>query len=84
MVLSFNYHKLPDKKGANIRTPTIPVLLRGDSGMSIKVYALIDSGADVSIIPKQLAKLLNLDLSGKTDISYGNILCFPVYQPYSF
>lgn len=71
MVLSFNYHQLPNKKGINKRTPTIPVTLKGRAQTPIQVYALIDSGADVSVIPKVLAEVLDLDLSGKTDISYG-------------
>ncbi len=32
---------------------------------------MIDSGADISIIPKALAEVLNLDLSGETQISHG-------------
>ena len=71
MVLSFNYHKLSNKKGSDIRTPTIPIILKGNSETPIEVYALIDSGADVSVIPKALAEVLDLDLSGKEEISYG-------------
>lgn len=71
MVLSFNYHKLPNKKGVDKRTPTIPVTLKGKAETSIQVYALIDSGADISIIPKALAEFLDLDLSGETHVSYG-------------
>ena len=71
MVLSFNYHTLPNKKGSNIRTPSIPVTLKGRAETSIQVYALIDSGADLSIIPKALAEVLNLDLSGEINKSYG-------------
>jgi len=71
MVISFNYHQLPNKKGENIRTPTIPVTLRGRAETPIQVYALIDSGADVSIVPKALAEFLDLDLTGATGESYG-------------
>jgi predicted aspartyl protease len=71
MVLSFNYHKLPDKKGSDIRTPTIPIKFKGRGETPIEVYALVDSGADVSIIPKALAEFLDLDLSGETLKSYG-------------
>lgn len=71
MIFSFNYHKLPNKKGVDKRTPTIPITLKGGAETSIQVYALIDSGADISIIPKALAEVLDLDLSGKIHPSYG-------------
>lgn len=71
MTLSFNYHRLLNKKGSDIRTPTIPILLKGRAVTSIEVYALIDSGADISVIPKALAEVLNLDLSGEEEVSYG-------------
>lgn len=71
MVLSFNYHRLPNKKGNDQRTPTIPITLKGLAKTPIRVYALIDSGADISVIPKALAEVLDLDLSGKEEISYG-------------
>ena len=71
MVLSFNYHKLPNKKGVDRRTPTIPVILNGNAEISLPVYALVDSGADISVIPKALAEVLDLDLEGKTHESYG-------------
>lgn len=71
MVLSFNYHRLPNKKGSDTRTPTIPVILKGKSKTPIEVYALIDSGADISVIPKALAEVLDLDLSGKEEKSFG-------------
>jgi predicted aspartyl protease len=71
MVLSFNYHRLPNKKGVDNRTPSIPITLNGRIKTKIQVYALIDSGADISVIPKALAEFLDLDLSGETNISYG-------------
>jgi len=71
MALSYNYHQLPNKKGQDIRTPTIPITLKGKSITPINVHALIDSGADVSVIPKALAEFLDLDLTGEVDKSYG-------------
>lgn len=71
MVFSFNYHKLPNKKGEDKRTPTIPITLKGRAAIALQVYALIDSGADISIIPKALAEVLDLDLSGETSTSHG-------------
>jgi len=71
MVLSFNYHILPNKKGTSIRTPSIPITLKGRAETAIQVICLIDSGADISVIPKALAEVLDLDLSGEIQSSYG-------------
>jgi hypothetical protein len=71
MTISFNYNKLPNKKGSDIKTPTIPVLLKGKSSFRMKVYALIDSGADVSVIPKGLAELLGIEMPKETTSSFG-------------
>ena len=62
---------MPNKKGAKIKSPTIPVTLKGRSTFPIKVLALIDSGADVSIIPISLAELLNLNLPEEIQIAHG-------------
>lgn len=71
MTLSFDYRKLPQKKGGDVRVPAIPVTFKGNGSFPVEVIALIDSGADVSIIPKDLAELLNLNLSGDISTSYG-------------
>ena len=71
MALTYHYRILPGKKGAPIKTPSIPVCFKGNSLLSLNVVALVDSGADCSIIPKGLAEVLNLNLSGQTQDSYG-------------
>jgi hypothetical protein len=50
---------LPEAKG-----PYIPVTLLGPS-QRLKIAALVDSGADFSAIPKSMAEVLGLDLTGK-------------------
>lgn len=39
--------------------------------MSIEVIALLDSGADVSVIPQDIAELLGIDLTKEKEISRG-------------
>lgn len=62
---------MPNKKGADIRTPTIPITLKGESSFPVEVMALLDSGADISVIPKGLADVLNLKLSEEVQSSFG-------------
>ncbi|MCX6651421.1 MAG: aspartyl protease family protein [Methanomassiliicoccales archaeon] len=39
--------------------------------MSFEILALLDSGADSTAIPKEMAEVLGLDLTGKKEKSYG-------------
>jgi predicted aspartyl protease len=71
MVFIYRYRELPGKKGARKKTPSIPVLFRGNSPTTIQVVALVDSGADLSVVPKGLAEVLNLDLTGPKQDSFG-------------
>ena len=53
----------------SIRLPTIPLTLYGNNGSSLDTVALIDSGADVTTLPKEIGELLELDLkSNKTEV----------------
>ena len=70
MTLSFRYKSIQRSKGS-VKAPHIPVNLISKSLMSIEFIALLDSGADVSIIPKDVAELLGIDLTKERDISRG-------------
>jgi len=74
MAITFRYKRIERRWGDSdpfyVYTPSIPVtLVNGDE--AIDVVALIDSGADHCIIPKGLAELLNLDLSGPIEETRG-------------
>lgn len=69
MTIAFKYKIVKRPDGSEVKTPSIPITLKGQE--SIEVIALIDSGADVSAMPKDFAELLGLDLSGKKDFAYG-------------
>ena len=71
MVMSFKYKTIKRLGGNIVKTPSIPVSLTGRSFIKIEFMALIDSGADLSVIPRDVAELLDLNLEGEKDKSRG-------------
>lgn len=59
--------KRPD--GTEVKTPSIPILLEGKE--KIQTIALLDSGADISVLSKDVAEILGLDLSDEITPCYG-------------
>ena len=71
MTLFFRYKSIQRPKGNVVKAPHIPINLISKSSMSIEFIALLDSGADVSIIPQDVAELLGIDLTKEREISRG-------------
>lgn len=69
MTISFKYKTVKRPDGTKVKTPSIPILLNGKE--SFETIALLDSGADISAIPKAIAEILGLNLSGKKTPAYG-------------
>ena len=69
LIICFKYKIVKRPDGTTVKTPSIPLQLQGDQ--SFDTLALVDSGADVSAIPKSIAEILGLDLSGKKTYAYG-------------
>ena len=69
MTISFNYKTVKRPDGTYVKTPSIPILLTGKE--VFETVALLDSGADISAMPKDVAEILGLDLSGKITPAYG-------------
>ena len=69
MTIVFKYKRVKRPDETEVRTPSIPILLKGKE--QFETIALVDSGADISAIPIGIAELLGLDLSGKTSPAYG-------------
>ena len=69
--MSFKYKSIKRPDGDIVKTPSIPIILTGRSNVKIEFMALIDSGADLSVIPEDIADLLNIDMDGKKDKSKG-------------
>lgn len=67
MGIVFHYQILPDTYTNKIKKPIIKLALKGNTPNAVNVIALLDSGADVSVIPKGLADFLNLKLSNKDE-----------------
>ena len=69
--MSFKYKSIKRPDGNLVKTPSIPIVLTGRSNLKIEFIALIDSGADLSVISKDIADLLNINTDGKKDKSRG-------------
>lgn len=61
MRLCFRYKEVRLEDGSVIRRPIIPITLSHD-GKVVTVEAIIDSGSDYSLIPKEIAEDLGLVL----------------------
>jgi predicted aspartyl protease len=62
MNLSFRYKKVT----GDIYRPIIPLGLKLSDGTPVTVTGLLDSGSDVTLIPRDVAELLELNLGKKT------------------
>lgn len=67
MAITFKYKLIERPPPLNpIHSPSIPITLTGPKD-SIDVVALVDSGADTSAVPRGIAEILGLDLSGEKE-----------------
>ena len=70
MTLTYSYKEVPRSNKTHAKSPSIPVTLCGKS-TKYDFTVLLDSGADVSALPKNVAELLGLDLSGDREEAFG-------------
>lgn len=63
MAIIFRYAKVPRPDGSLRNAPFIPITLRTHAGKHLNMIALVDSGADTTVIPSDLAELMGLKLS---------------------
>ncbi len=71
MAISYRYKNIKREDGVERKLPYIPINVRGSGSSWIETMALVDSGADVSVIPKDFAELLGLDIGGKREKANG-------------
>ncbi len=73
--MKFKYRELnlpsPFSKRQKLQRPVIPISLSKNS-VSIRYEALIDSGADFSILPAGLAEILKINLSKSPKIYFSS------------
>lgn len=69
MTMSFKYKIVKRPDNTEVKTPSIPILLSGTD--KFETIALIDSGADISAIPKAIAEILGLNISGEKSPAFG-------------
>jgi hypothetical protein len=70
MTLKYRYKDVPRSNKTGGKTPSIPMTLSGNV-TKFNFTVLIDSGADISAIPKHIAELLGLDISGEKEEAFG-------------
>ena len=69
MTISFRYKGVKRPDGTIVKTPSIPLIIIGRE--TFETIGLLDSGADISAIPKSIADLLGLNLEGEISFAYG-------------
>ena len=69
MTLTYRYKSIKHPDGKELKSPSIPITLSQKE--SIDMVALLDSGADISALPKDVAEILGLDLSGEKSTAFG-------------
>ena len=69
MALSFRYKSVKRPDGTSVKAPMIPLTIFGKE--NIDTMGLLDSGADISAMSKDMAELLALDLNKKVDSAFG-------------
>ena len=69
MTISFKYKSVRRPDGTLVKVPAIPLTIFGKE--NIDTIGLLDSGADISAMSKDMAKLLGLKLDKKIDFAFG-------------
>ena len=69
--MTFRYKTTKRPDNTEVKIPSIPIKIFGEKEFSFDTFALLDSGADISVIPKKLGELLGLSLEGNKTIAFG-------------
>ena len=69
MALTFKYKTVQRPDGSEVKAPVIPITLQSEK--TIWTTALLDSGADISVISEELAKTIGMDLSAQPHEVFG-------------
>ncbi|MEK6832407.1 MAG: hypothetical protein AABY32_00015, partial [Nanoarchaeota archaeon] len=74
MSFHFKYKPAILKSGSKIYRPMIPLRIKAKE--SFDALAILDSGSDITIIPKEIAEVIRVDY--KNDNSISGISGFPI------
>ena len=69
MAIAFRYKSVKRPDGSFVKAPLVPVTFIGKE--SFDTFALIDSGADISAMPRETAEILGLNIKGEVSTAYG-------------
>ena len=69
MSLSFKYKSVKRPDGSLVKAPMIPLTIFGKE--NIDTIGLLDSGADISAMSRDMAELLGLKLNKDVDFAFG-------------
>ena len=67
MTFSFKYKPEKLKSGAILYRPIVPLVLEGKD--KIDVFSILDSGSDITIIPKEMAEVLDIKYTKENEVS---------------
>jgi|SRR3989338_3438827 len=67
MAIIFRYEHIPREDGTLRKAPFIPIFAHDENNRLVQIIALIDSGADNIVIPKELAEILGLKLGEEVE-----------------
>lgn len=60
MSIVLRYIHVPRPDGTMWKAPFVPIYVRDKEGKVLRIVALVDSGADTTVVPKDLAEVLGL------------------------
>ncbi len=66
MSFSFKYKAIQLKSGKFIFRPIIPLVIGKER---LNVFGILDSGSDITIIPKELAEVMEINYSGENEVT---------------
>lgn len=74
MTFSFKYKSIKLRSGDIIYRPMIPLTIEGKEKLDI--IGVLDSGSDITILPKEIAEIIKPNYTGENEISgiSGNIV----------
>ena len=71
MTIILRYAHIPRPDGTLRKAPFIPVYIKTKENQTLEVFGLLDSGADSTVVPKDLADMLGLKPTGPEESTGG-------------